>query len=185
MLNQGKESCDLGVIQEAERCLMLNPFTFQGHPSLRSEAVALAASQSASDSEVRLLLLDIQRSFIRNPPDQSNGVILDGRDIATVVWPEADAKLFLTASLDVRVTRRFNVLQKSGKSPILKTILQNMKERDHRDQTRSLAPLKAADDAFCIDTSALTMEQVFAFTLSFLQTKPCFVPYLPTAHNHT
>ena len=185
MLLQGKDSCDSEVLQEAARHLTFNPFIFQDHPNLRSEVVALAASQSAFQPEVRSLLLDIQRSFITNPPDRVNGVVLDGRDISTVVWPDADAKLFLTASIDVRATRRFNALQKSGKSPIFDTIFQNIKERDQRDQNRSLAPLKAADDAFFIDTSALTIEQVFACTLSFLQTKPSFVAYLTENNTFT
>jgi cytidylate kinase len=125
---------------------------------LRTEAVGQAASKVAAIPEVRVKLLDYQRNFARHP----SGAILDGRDIGTVICPDADVKLFLTASLEARADRRFRELQAAGAAPIRHAVLEEMTLRDRRDSERQAAPLKPARDAFVLDTSALDADAVFA-----------------------
>lgn len=129
---------------------------------LRSEAVGQAASKVAAIPEVRAKLLAFQRDFARNPPGGRTGAILDGRDIGTVICPDADVKLFLTASLEARVERRFRELQAAGAAPIKRAVLEEMTLRDRRDSERQAAPLMPAHDAFVLDTSALDADAVFA-----------------------
>lgn len=129
---------------------------------LRNEAVGQAASKVAAIPEVRARLLDFQRDFARNPPGGRAGAILDGRDIGTVICPDADVKLFLTASLEARAERRFRELQAAGAAPIKRAVLEEMTLRDRRDSERQAAPLMPAHDAFVLDTSALDADAVFA-----------------------
>jgi len=131
-------------------------------PDLRSEAVGQAASRVAVIPEVRARLLDFQRNFAHHPPDGRAGAILDGRDIGTVICPDADVKLFLTASLEARAERRFRELQAAGAAPIKRAVLEEMTLRDRRDSERQAAPLKPAHDAFVLDTSDLDADAVFA-----------------------
>jgi CMP/dCMP kinase len=131
-------------------------------PDLRSEAVGQAASQVAAIPEVRAKLLDFQRNFAHHPPGGFAGAILDGRDIGTVICPDADVKLFLTASPESRAGRRFRELQEAGAAPIRHAVLEEMKLRDRRDSERQSAPLKPAPDAFVLDTSGLDPDAVFA-----------------------
>lgn len=129
---------------------------------LRSEAVGQAASKVAAIPEARAKLLDFQRNFAHHPPDGRAGAILDGRDIGTVICPDADVKLFLTASLEARAERRFRELQAAGAAPIKRAVLEEMTLRDRRDSERQSAPLKPAADAFVLDTSDLDADAVFA-----------------------
>lgn len=128
---------------------------------LRRDEAAAAASKVAAIPAVRAALLDFQRTFAASPPDGSAGAVLDGRDIGTVICPDADLKIFLTASLDVRVARRLEELRQRGLPAIHSEVLHDMQERDRRDATRSVAPLAAAKDAFVIDTSNLDRDAVF------------------------
>ena len=130
-------------------------------PGLRDEAVGAMASKVAAIPEVRLHLLDFQRRFAKNPPGQAAGSILDGRDIGTVICPDADVKIFLTASAEARAERRFQELQAAGAAPIKARVLADMHERDVRDSARSAAPLVPAADAFQLDTTTLSADQVF------------------------
>lgn len=134
-------------------------------PDLRSDATAKAASQIAALPEVRSALLDFQRTFCRRPPGAAGGSVLDGRDIGTVVAADADVKLFVTASFDVRVARRLNELRERGLEAIHTAVVQEMLERDTRDSTRTVAPLEPAPDAIVIDTSSLDPEAVFGVAL--------------------
>ncbi|HET8726952.1 MAG TPA: (d)CMP kinase [Alphaproteobacteria bacterium] len=136
-------------------------------PDLRSDAVAQAASIVAAIPEVRIRLLDFQRRFAGTPP----GAVLDGRDIGTVVCPKADAKLFVTASVEARARRRFNELRGKGENVIYDAVLQDMKQRDARDSGRAVSPLKPAEDAFFLDTSDLDADQAFAAALDFIAEK--------------
>lgn len=129
---------------------------------LRTEAVGQAASKVAAIPEVRVKLLDFQRNFAHRPPNGRTGAILDGRDIGTVICPDADVKLFLTASLEARAERRFRELQAAGAAPIKRAVLEEMTLRDRRDSERQAAPLKPAHDAFVLDTSTLDADAVFA-----------------------
>lgn len=121
---------------------------------LRSAAVAQAASKVAVIPDVRAALLDFQRSFAR----RAGGAVLDGRDIGTVICPQAEAKLFVTASAEVRADRRFAELSTAGSSTSREEVLADVKERDARDRDRAHSPLKAAQDAVTIDTTDLSIE---------------------------
>ena len=138
---------------------------------LRVDAVAQAASKVSAVPGVRAALLDFQRDFAKTPPEGLNGAVLDGRDIGTVVCQEATAKLFITASTEVRANRRFKELHQANSSAIYARVLEDMKERDERDSSRSFAPLVAAKDANVIDTSDLSANQVFDQALIFIATK--------------
>ncbi|WP_226623431.1 (d)CMP kinase [Alloyangia pacifica] len=129
---------------------------------LRTAAVGQAASRVAAIPEVRAALLDFQRAFAR----RDGGAVLDGRDIGTVICPEAEAKLFVTASAEVRARRRFDELVAGGAETTYDTVLAETRERDHRDATRADAPLKPAEDAITIDTSKLDVEAAVAAAIS-------------------
>ncbi|HVI51196.1 MAG TPA: (d)CMP kinase [Candidatus Sulfotelmatobacter sp.] len=133
-------------------------------PDLRGENAAQAASKVAAIPGVRAALLAFQRSFAATAP----GAVLDGRDIGTVVCPDADAKIFVTASLEKRAERRFKELLDKGVSAIWEAVLQDMKERDARDSGRSVAPLVPAADAVVLDTSELDADGAFAAAVSII-----------------
>ncbi|MBV9828377.1 MAG: (d)CMP kinase [Alphaproteobacteria bacterium] len=130
-------------------------------PRLLDEAVAGAASVVAAIPQVRAALLDYQRNFAAHPPASASGAVLDGRDIGTAVCPDADVKLFVTASTETRAERRFQELRQRGAPAIYRDVLQDMKERDARDTQRQAAPLAAATDAVIIDTTTLDADQAF------------------------
>lgn len=137
-------------------------------PDLRSESAAAAASKVAAVPAVRAALLDFQRSFADHPPGGAKGAVLDGRDIGTVVCPDADVKLFVTASVEVRAERRLKELRQRGVEAIPTHVLQDMKERDARDSGRDVAPLAPASDACVLDTSSLDAEAAFKAALDFI-----------------
>lgn len=130
-------------------------------PEIRVEATSQAASKVAAIPAVRAALLDWQRRFAAQPPAGKAGAVIDGRDIGTVVCPDAKVKIFITASVEARAERRFKELQAKGESVIYARVLEDMRERDARDTVRSTSPMKPADDALIIDTSALDADQVF------------------------
>ena len=125
---------------------------------MRSEAAAAAASIVAVIPEVRVALLDFQRDFAASEP----GAVLDGRDIGTVVCPEAQVKLYITASPQVRARRRHAELQSTGADLSFDSVLEDIKRRDERDRARAAAPLVAAGDATVIDTSEMPVEEAVA-----------------------
>lgn len=124
---------------------------------LRTETVSRTASVISQYQEVRSMLLDMQRSIAAR-----QNVIMDGRDIGTVVLPDARLKIFLTANSKVRAERRYRQLEESGKleGATLESILKDLEERDYRDSHRESAPLKPAEDAVIIDTSDLSIDEV-------------------------
>lgn len=122
---------------------------------LRDEAVGNMASKSSAIPAVRAKLLELQRSLAR-----TQNVIMDGRDIGTCVLPDADVKVYLTASVETRAKRRYDELQEKGVECDLAEIAKDIAERDHRDMTREIAPLKQADDAVLVDSSYMTIEEV-------------------------
>ena len=132
-----------------------------GDPRLLQEDVARASSVVAASPAVRAALLDYQRDFAHHPPSPARGAVLDGRDIGTVVCPDATLKLFVTASVESRAERRAKELRERGAEAIYGTVLQGMKERDARDSGRRVAPLSVAPDAVTIDTTLLDADQVF------------------------
>lgn len=126
-------------------------------PDLRGDAAADAASRISSLPAVRAALLDYQRAFATAPP----GAVLDGRDIGTVICPDAQHKLFVTADVQTRADRRYKELRARGADVIYAQILRDLRTRDERDSRRTVAPLAPADDAFVLDTSALTADEAF------------------------
>lgn len=134
--------------------------------AIRAEHISSAASKVAAHPGVRLALLARQRAF-RQPP----GLVAEGRDMGTVVFPEAILKVFLTASAEVRAERRYKQLIGKGLSASIRTLLQEIRERDERDSARSTAPLKPADDAVILDTTSLDIEQAVDRVLSLWRGK--------------
>ncbi len=124
---------------------------------LREEAVGNMASKSSAIPEVRAKLLELQRELARK-----ENVIMDGRDIGTCVLPDADVKVFLTASVETRAKRRYDELVEKGVPCDLEEIARDIAERDERDSTREIAPLKQAEDAVLVDSSHMTIEEVVA-----------------------
>ncbi|KJZ20636.1 (d)CMP kinase [Loktanella sp. S4079] len=135
--------------------------------SLRTPAVAQAASEIAVIPEVRSALVDFQQKFA----GRDGGAVLDGRDIGTVICPDAGAKLFVTASAECRAERRFKELTGKGMDITLDQVLADVKERDARDRSRLTAPLIPADDAVLIDTSDMTIEQAVARAIEIVQAR--------------
>lgn len=135
------------------------------NPELLTETSGNAASIVSVKPEIRTALVGLQRDFAHAGP----GAVLDGRDIGTVICPEADFKFFITADAEIRAKRRFNELQSLGKAVIYADILKDMRERDERDSTRTVAPLVPAKDAISIDTSGLDIEAAVAKVLSFIR----------------
>ena len=130
--------------------------------ALRSAAVGAMASVVAAMPEVRAALFEVQKNFAAQP----KGAILDGRDIGTVICPQADLKLFVTASSDVRAHRRYLELRKRGESIEESTVLEDIRQRDARDQSRAAAPLIKAPDAVLLETSNLDIEAAFRAALA-------------------
>jgi CMP/dCMP kinase len=147
-----------------------------GDPRLDDEAVARGASVVAAIPAVRQVLFAFQRDFARHPPGGAAGAVLDGRDIGTVICPDADAKLFITAGIEARAARRFKELRDSGKAAIYEAVLQDMKDRDARDGQRRAAPMVPADDAFVLDTTTLDADAAFAAALDFIGRKLAAAP---------
>lgn len=122
--------------------------------ALRQPSVAQAASRVATLPEVREALVDFQRAFAR----RSGGAVLDGRDIGTVICPDAEVKLFVTATDEVRARRRFHELSQKGMDVTFESVLADLRERDERDSERATAPLVAAPDAIVLDTSDMSID---------------------------
>jgi cytidylate kinase len=134
-------------------------------PELRSEPVSSIASRVSAYPSVRAALLDRQRQFAAQP----GGAVLDGRDIGTVVAPEADAKLFVTASVEVRAQRRVRELLERGLPAHYEDVLTDIRARDERDTTRAASPLKQAEDADRLDTSELDVEAAIAEAIRLVE----------------
>ncbi|MCI7353084.1 MAG: (d)CMP kinase [[Actinobacillus] rossii] len=134
---------------------------------IRMQDVADAASKIAVFPQVRAALLQLQQDFAKT----DKGLIADGRDMGTVVFPNAEVKLFLDASAEERAKRRFKQLQSKGINGNFDQILAEIKERDFRDRNRPVAPLKPADDALLLDSTELSIEEVIAQALQFIESK--------------
>ncbi|SMC90947.1 (d)CMP kinase [Primorskyibacter flagellatus] len=134
---------------------------------LRTPDVAQAASRVAVIPEVRAALVDFQRAFAR----RDGGAVLDGRDIGTVICPDAEAKLFVTASAEVRAERRFRELLDRGLETTFETVLADVRERDARDMDRVAAPLLPAEDAVQIDTSGMSIDDAVAAAIAAVTEK--------------
>ena len=137
-------------------------------PELRSEATGGLASRVSIHGEVRRALFERQRAFATQP----GGAVLDGRDIGTVIAPEAEVKLFVVASVPARAERRFREMQAAGRSVSLAEIAADLELRDARDRTRTEAPLVAANDAVLLDTSDLGRDQAIAAAIRIAKEAP-------------
>ncbi len=155
MLQQGLDPDDAEAAAQMARNLDI---TLLEDPALRELTTGEAASKVARHPSVRAALLDFQRCFAANAP---TGAVLDGRDIGTVVLPEADVKLFITASAEVRARRRWLELGGEASGVPFEEVLQQVLERDARDAERSTAPMKPAADAHLLDTTELDIDAAF------------------------
>ncbi len=133
---------------------------------IRTDEAGQWASKVAAIGTVRSALLDKQKSFAQAP-----GLVADGRDMGTVVFPQASAKIYLTASAECRAERRYQQLIKQGVGANMRALLKSIQARDERDQTRPVAPLVPAADAFVVDSSNLTIQQVFQQAIEFIEEK--------------
>jgi cytidylate kinase len=138
---------------------------------IRLPEISLCASDVSSHQEVRSFLLEMQRKFARE-----NNVIMDGRDIGTVVLPEAELKIFLTASAEARAARRYKELLEKGQNVTYEEVLRDIVRRDEQDTNRAAAPLKKADDAIVADTSGLNLEESFALLCDIVITRLAVEP---------
>ncbi len=134
--------------------------------AIRKHEVSGAASQVSAIPEVRAFLLEFQRKLA-----QENDVVMDGRDIGTVVLPDADVKIFLTAAPEARAERRLLELRQRGQEADFAQILRDIKERDRQDETRPIAPLKRAEDAALLDTTRLDLDQSLEGLLALVKEK--------------
>ncbi|MGC6471367.1 MAG: (d)CMP kinase [Parvibaculales bacterium] len=145
----------------------LNPSTIDKQ-AIRTAEIGAAAAKVAAMGEVRSEILDLQRRFAANPPDGRNGAVLDGRDIGTVVCPDADHKVFVTASAEIRAHRRWLELREKNPQLSESRVLADLKERDRLDAERPIAPLKPAEDALLLDTTELSIEEAFETALALM-----------------
>jgi cytidylate kinase len=139
-------------------------------PDIRTAASGAAASKVAAVPAVRVALLAFQRGFADHPPDGRAGAVLDGRDIGTVVCPDADRKIFVIADVEIRAERRFKELLGRGEAAIYARVLEDLRERDARDGSRADAPMRQAEDAMLLDTSHLDPDQAFEAARVFVET---------------
>jgi cytidylate kinase len=170
VLRAGGDPADEAAATSAARAL--DPGDLDA-PDLRSDLAGQTASMAAAIGGVRAALLAFQRAFAAQPPGGAPGAVLDGRDIGTVVCPDADVKLFVTASLAVRAERRLKELRQRGLAAIQEGVLRDMQERDARDSLRAIAPLQPAADAVVIDTSELDPDAVVAAALAAVRKAEC------------
>jgi len=162
VLRAGGDPEDPAAAEQAARSL---DTAILDSPELRSAEVGAASSKVAAIPAVRAALLDFQRDFAHRPP----GAVLDGRDVGTVVVPQAEVKLFVTASAAVRAGRRHQELLERGEVSIYARVLADIEARDARDAGRADAPMRKADDAVEIDTSDLSPSDVFQRALAVIE----------------
>ena len=132
--------------------------------SIRNEEIAKVASELSALSETRKSLIDIQRNFMLN-----KNLIADGRDMGTVVFPEADLKIFLDASSEIRAKRRYLELQNRGQEVNMRDLIEDIEARDLLDKTRTLSPLVPADDSIIVDSSSMSLDEVLSFTKKLIK----------------
>ena len=133
---------------------------------IRQLTVSQNVSQVAVIAEVRAAMVQLQREMGKN-----KGIVMDGRDIGTVVFPEAELKLFVTASVEIRAQRRFDELKAKGEKVSYEEILENVQERDYIDSNRKASPLKKADDALVLDNSHMTRDEQLVWVIGKVQEK--------------
>lgn len=171
-LRAGKKPSDPAAAEEAARNLdPSNIMKLAGDPALRSDEASVAASEVGAIPGVRAALLKFQQDFAANPPDGKKGAVLDGRDIGTVIAPQAIVKLYITADTATRANRRYKELLGRGENVTETAVLADMRTRDERDQTRATVPAKPAEDAVILDTTSLTVDEVLAEALAIAKAR--------------
>jgi cytidylate kinase len=176
LIRQGLDPADENAAAEAAIVFDAATADFND-PALRDEETSKAAGIVAAFPAVRAALVDVQRRFAANPPGGAEGgaqggargAVLDGRDIGTVICPDADYKFFIEADIEERARRRVKELQDRGDTVIPARVLQEMKERDERDRTRAVAPLAPAADAPVVNTTNLNADAAFALAMSLIR----------------
>ncbi len=168
LLKQGANPQNINEIQVISESQHLD-LRLCDDPQIRTDEIASIASIIAPITAVRANLLKLQRDFAASPP-HGKGAVLDGRDIGSVVLPDAPIKLFIDADLEVRADRRIKELLRAGQSAMFRDVLEDMRVRDQRDRERDVAPLRAVSDAKIIDTSDMDADQVFAAALDHITT---------------
>jgi len=158
MLRAGNGLDDVNAMVAQARAISLADLE---EPNLRAEATGEAASFVAPQFELRAALLDYQRNFATHPPGRAQGAVLDGRDIGTVVCPDAEVKLFVTASPEARAVRRHAELVARKEDISLDVVRADLLKRDTRDSERTASPLMPADDAHLLDTTKMDIEAAF------------------------
>lgn len=170
VLRQGGDVSQPKVAEAAAKALdAITVKAYGDDPALRSEEISSAASRLSVFPAVRKSLFQFQRDFCENPPENRGGAVLDGRDIGTVIAPEAPVKLYVTASCEVRAERRTKELRAKGENVNYETVLEEMRRRDARDSSRDAAPAVAAPDAVVIDTTGMDADQAFAKALAICE----------------
>jgi cytidylate kinase len=142
-----------------------------GDPAVRSDRVGAAASKVAAIAAVRAALFDVQHDFLASPPGRADGAVMDGRDIGTVIAPDATAKLFVDAAPEIRAHRRWKELQTLGIARRESEVLAELVARDAADRARTVSPLKPAPDADLLDTSDKDIDAAFAAALALVEPK--------------
>lgn len=172
LLRKGVDPSDPALAEEEAQALDSKKVIERiDDPALRGDVAGLAASKVAAIPGVRAALLKFQRNFASSPPGGKKGAVLDGRDIGTVIAPEALVKIFVTATPNVRAHRRFLELQGRGEHVTEAAVLADMQARDARDASRDVAPAKPAADAERLDTSSLTADAAFERALRIVKAK--------------
>ncbi|MEM9014644.1 MAG: (d)CMP kinase [Pseudomonadota bacterium] len=159
ILNNGDDPADEAVAGAAAKSFSIDKIA---GANIRTKEVGAAASVVAANAQVRAALLDFQRQFAKSPPQGAKGAVLDGRDIGTVVSPDAPVKFYVTANPDVRAHRRWLELKPAKPDLQEGDVYRDLLERDARDAERADAPMKPAPDAELLDTSHLTIDAAFA-----------------------
>lgn len=177
MLESGTDAADEAAAAAFARALR-EGFTpaDTANPAIRTEAASQMTSKISAHPAVRAELLDMQRNFSKVPPPlpggaPARGAILDGRDIGTVICPDAPVKFFISATTEIRAERRWKELQSQGIPVTYEAVLAEMRERDARDTGRATAPTKPASDAIILDTTAMTAAQVLDAALAHIGEK--------------
>lgn len=176
MLKQAKDLSDVVAAEKmAAQLTFATMMDLSKDKDFRSSIGGQAASIVSSYSGVRSQLLDMQRNFAKNPTfadgTTANGVIYDGRDTGTVICPHADVKFFITASSEVRAKRRYDEFMQKGMDVKYEDVLKDVKTRDERDANRQDAPMKPAEDAIILDTSDLSIDEVFQKAVAIIEEK--------------
>ena len=169
VLAAGQDPQDAAAALQAAQALEADDLR---RSDLRRQEVGQGASVVAAIPEVRAALLAFQREFAAHPPEGRSGAVLDGRDVGTVVCPQAEVKFFITASPEVRARRRHKELLDGGGQSIYARVLQEVQDRDARDSGREAAPLRPAEDAIVLDTTELSVEEALAAALAHIRSRP-------------